>query len=115
MHASRTNSHKNEHILHYRRQQRSFCTPFAGPGRYVVSIGHAFEDHPMGPFPHDAPPATISADNPAGTDGFEFVEFAHPEPAQLEALFARMGYVEVARHKARDISLYRQGDINYVI
>ena len=36
----------------------------------------------MGPFPHDAPPAIISAANPAGTDGFEFVEFAHPEPAE---------------------------------
>jgi 4-hydroxyphenylpyruvate dioxygenase len=69
----------------------------------------------MGPFPHDAPPPTISADNPAGTDGFEFVEFAHPEPGKLEALFARMGYVEVARHKTRDISLYRQDDINYVV
>jgi 4-hydroxyphenylpyruvate dioxygenase len=69
----------------------------------------------MGPFPHDAPPPTISADNPAGTDGFEFVEFAHPEPGKLEALFARMGYAEVARHKTRDISLYRQGDINYVV
>lgn len=34
----------------------------------------------MGPFPHDAPPSEITADNPAGTDGFEFVEFAHPEP-----------------------------------
>src|ERR1700730_12711980 len=32
----------------------------------------------MGPFPPDAPPAKISAENPAGTDGFEFVEFAHP-------------------------------------
>ncbi len=37
----------------------------------------------MGPFPHDAPPATISDSNPAGTDGFEFVEFAHPEPEKL--------------------------------
>ena len=36
----------------------------------------------MGPFPHDAPAATISADNPMGTDGFEFVEYAHPEPAK---------------------------------
>ena len=34
----------------------------------------------MGPFPHDAPAATISADNPMGTDGFEFVEYAHPNP-----------------------------------
>ena len=69
----------------------------------------------MGPFPHDAPPATISAANPAGTDGFEFVEFAHPEPEKLEALFRSMGYMEVARHKSRNISLYRQGDINYVL
>ena len=69
----------------------------------------------MGPFPHDAPPATISAQNPAGTDGFEFVEFAHPEPERLETLFKQMGYAEVARHRSKDISLYRQGTINYVL
>ena len=46
----------------------------------------------MGPFPHDAPPATISADNPMGTDGFEFVEYAHPEPEKLHALFKLMGF-----------------------
>jgi 4-hydroxyphenylpyruvate dioxygenase len=69
----------------------------------------------MGPFPHDAPKAQIDAVNIAGTDGFEFVEFAHPEPEELERLFTAMGYVEVARHKRRDISLYRQGDITYVL
>lgn len=69
----------------------------------------------MGPFPHDAPPATISAANPAGTDGFEFVEFAHPEPQKLARLFEQMGYAEVARHKTKDISLWRQGRINYVL
>jgi 4-hydroxyphenylpyruvate dioxygenase len=69
----------------------------------------------MGPFPHDAPKARIDAINVAGTDGFEFVEFAHPEPAKLERLFTAMGYIEVARHKGRDISLYRQGDITYVL
>ncbi len=69
----------------------------------------------MGPFPHDAPPATIGPANPAGTDGFEFVEFAHPEPARLDALFGRMGFIEVARHKTKDISLYRQGTINYLV
>ncbi len=42
----------------------------------------------MGPFPHDAPKATISDENPAGTDGFEFVEFAHPDPDELRVLFA---------------------------
>jgi 4-hydroxyphenylpyruvate dioxygenase len=69
----------------------------------------------MGPYPHDAPPAVISRENPAGTDGFEFVEFAHPDPAQLATLFERMGYTEVARHRSQDISLYRQGGINYVL
>ncbi len=69
----------------------------------------------MGPFPHDAPPAVISAANPAGTDGFEFVEFAHPDPAEIEVLFERMGYTEIARHRSKDISLYRQGSINYVL
>jgi 4-hydroxyphenylpyruvate dioxygenase len=69
----------------------------------------------MGPFPHDAKPPEISAANPAGTDGFEFVEFAHPVAGHLEELFGQMGYVEVARHKNRDIVLYRQGSINYII
>ena len=41
----------------------------------------------MGPFPHDAPAATVSTDNPMGTDGFEFVEYAHPRPEELHALF----------------------------
>ena len=68
----------------------------------------------MGPFPHDAPPATVSPDNPVGTDGFEFVEFAHPRPEELARLFTRMGYAPVARHKTKNISVYRQGDINYV-
>ena len=69
----------------------------------------------MGPFPHDAPAATISADNPMGTDGFEFVEYAHPKPEELHALFKLMGYAPVARHKTRKITVYRQGDINYLV
>ena len=69
----------------------------------------------MGPFPPNAPKAVISKANPAGTDGFEFVEFAHRNPEELERLFKRMGYVEVARHRTKDISLYRQGRINYLI
>ncbi|MBO6758021.1 MAG: 4-hydroxyphenylpyruvate dioxygenase [Roseibium sp.] len=69
----------------------------------------------MGPFPHDAPPATISDTNPAGTDGFEFVEFAHPEPEKLDAVFRKMGYVPVAKHKTKAITLYRQGDVTYVL
>jgi 4-hydroxyphenylpyruvate dioxygenase len=69
----------------------------------------------MGPFPHDAPPAMISADNPMGTDGFEFVEYAHPEPDKLHALFKLLGFSEVARHRAKKITVYRQGGINYLV
>jgi len=69
----------------------------------------------MGPFPHDAPAVTVSADNPMGTDGFEFVEYAHPKPEELHALFRLMGYSAVARHKTRKITVYRQGDINYLV
>lgn len=66
----------------------------------------------MGPYPHDGPPATISAANPAGTDGFEFVEFAHPEPAKLDALFVTMGFAAVAKHKRKAITVWRQGGVN---
>ena len=69
----------------------------------------------MGPFPHDAPAATISVDNPAGTDGFGFVEYAHPNPAELHALFAKLGFAAVARHRSKAITLYQQGDVNYLV
>lgn len=69
----------------------------------------------MGPFPHDAPYAVISAENPAGTDGFEFVEFAHSDPDVLRDLFTRMGYVHVASHRTRSVEVWQQGDITYLI
>ncbi|MGL4279747.1 MAG: 4-hydroxyphenylpyruvate dioxygenase [Albidovulum sp.] len=69
----------------------------------------------MGPFPHDGPKATISEKNPAGTDGFEFVEFAHPEPEVLDRVFRQMGFVPVAKHRSKPITLYRQGDITYLL
>ena len=69
----------------------------------------------MGPFPHSAPRATITEENPAGTDGFECVEFAHPHPEELRAVFHKMGYQRVARHRSRDIELWQQGDITYVL
>lgn len=69
----------------------------------------------MGPFPHNAPKAEITADNPAGTDGFEFVEFAHEDAAALDTTFRQMGFTPVAKHKTKNITLYRQGDINYLL
>jgi 4-hydroxyphenylpyruvate dioxygenase len=54
-------------------------------------------------------------DNPMGTDGFEFIEYAAPDPKALGALFEQMGFVAVARHRHKDVTLYRQGDINFII
>jgi 4-hydroxyphenylpyruvate dioxygenase len=69
----------------------------------------------MGPFPHDAPPPAISDENPMGTDGFEFVEFCHPRPEELDRLFKTMGFSAVAKHRSKDVTLYRQGDINLIL
>ena len=57
----------------------------------------------------------IEQHNPIGTDGFEFVEYAHPEPEKLHALFKQMGFAPVARHRSKAITLYRQGDVNYLV
>ncbi len=54
-------------------------------------------------------------DNPMGTDGFEFVEYAAPDPAALASLFESLGFLAVARHRSKDVTLYRQGDINYLL
>ncbi len=69
----------------------------------------------MGPYPHDAPAAQVTAANPMGTDGFEFVEYAHPEPQALHDLFRAMGFAAVARHRTKAITVYRQGDVNYLV
>ena len=69
----------------------------------------------MGPFPHDAEKSKITQDNPVGTDGFEFVEFASAEPQKLRDLFLQMGYAHLANHKTKPIELWQQGDITYVL
>ena len=53
--------------------------------------------------------------NPMGTDGFEFVEYAAPDPQALAALFERMGFRTAARHRSKDVTLYRQGDVNFIL
>jgi len=59
--------------------------------------------------------AKIDATNPMGTDGFEFVEYTAPDPAALGALFRSMGFRAVARHRSKDVTLYRQGDVNFIV
>jgi 4-hydroxyphenylpyruvate dioxygenase len=57
----------------------------------------------------------MASDNPTGTDGFEFVEYAAPDPKALGALFERMGFQAVARHRHKDVLLYKQGDVNFIV
>ena len=54
-------------------------------------------------------------DNPMGLMGFEFVEFASPTPGVLEPVFEKLGFTEVARHRSKDVSLFRQGAINFIV
>jgi 4-hydroxyphenylpyruvate dioxygenase len=54
-------------------------------------------------------------DNPMGLMGFEFVEFASPTPGVLEPLFEQLGFTLVARHRSKDVLLYRQGLINFIV
>jgi len=54
-------------------------------------------------------------DNPMGLAGFEFVEFASPTPGVLEPMFEKLGFTLVATHRSKDVVLYRQGDINFIV
>jgi 4-hydroxyphenylpyruvate dioxygenase len=54
-------------------------------------------------------------DNPMGTEGFEFVEYTAPDPHLLRTLFERLGFPVVARHRSKNVTLHRQGEINFII
>jgi len=60
-------------------------------------------------------PSGITKHNPMGTDGFEFVEYTAPDTRALARLFENMGFAAVARHRSKDVTLYRQGDINFIV
>ena len=53
-------------------------------------------------------------ENPLGLDGFEFVEFSAPEKGVLEPVFTVMGFTLIARHRSKDVQLWRQGGINLI-
>lgn len=53
--------------------------------------------------------------NPMGTDGFEFVEYAAKNPDELRSLFEKLGFSAVAKHRSKNVTLYRQGDINFIL
>lgn len=53
--------------------------------------------------------------NPAGLDGFEFVEFSAPEKGLIEPVFKLLGFSHVANHRSKDVQLWRQGDVNFIV
>jgi len=54
-------------------------------------------------------------DNPMGTDGFEFVEYTASDTEALGQVLAWMGFTAIARHRSKDVTLYRQGEINFIV
>ncbi len=54
-------------------------------------------------------------DNPMGTDGFEFIEYTAPDTAALGRFFETMGFRSVARHRSKNVTLYRQNDVNFIV
>ena len=61
------------------------------------------------------PPSQDGWPNPLGTDGFEFVEYTAPDPRELDQLFRQMGFVPVAQHRSKKVTLYRQGGVNFIL
>lgn len=54
-------------------------------------------------------------ENPMGTSGFEFIEYTSPEPEKLAQTFVSLGFKAIAKHRRKDVTLYRQGDINFLL
>ncbi|AXE99830.1 4-hydroxyphenylpyruvate dioxygenase [Paraburkholderia hospita] len=54
-------------------------------------------------------------ENPVGTDGFEFIEYTAPDPVALGKLFESMGFTAIAKHRHKNVTLYRQGEINFIV
>ncbi|MBZ0217635.1 MAG: 4-hydroxyphenylpyruvate dioxygenase [Fimbriimonadaceae bacterium] len=54
-------------------------------------------------------------ENPMGLDGFEFVEFSAPDVTLLDKTFRTLGFAPIAHHRSKDVTLYRQGNINFIV
>ena len=67
------------------------------------------------PLPQQAAQQLNAWDNPMGTQGFEFIEYAAPDPKAMGGLFERMGFKAIARHRHKNVLLYRQGGINFIV
>ncbi len=57
----------------------------------------------------------VEGANPLGLEGIEFIEYATAKPQALGQVLESMGFKPVARHRSREVLLYRQGDINLIV
>ena len=57
----------------------------------------------------------FDADNPLGLEGIEFVEYATGQPQALGQVLELMGFRPIARHRSREVLLYRQAGMNVVV
>ena len=57
----------------------------------------------------------ITSENPLGLDGFAFCEFTSPEPVIMAEQFLQLGFVAAARRPDRDMILFRQGRIAFLL
>jgi 4-hydroxyphenylpyruvate dioxygenase len=53
--------------------------------------------------------------NPLGVDGIEFIEYSTSQPQAFGALLQKTGFAAVARHRSREVVLYRQGSMNLIV
>ena len=57
----------------------------------------------------------VEPSNPLGLDGIEFIEYATSQPQEFGSLLQQMGFSLVARHRSREVLLYRQGPMNLIV
>ena len=55
------------------------------------------------------------SNNPVGLDGMDFIEYSGPDASYFRNLFAKLGMVEVAKHKTKNVTLFRQNDVNFLL
>ena len=53
--------------------------------------------------------------NPLAMDGLDFIEFAAPDPDMLHRLFQAFGLSRTMRHKERNVDLYQQNDVTFLV
>src|SRR3954471_4387658 len=61
------------------------------------------------------PEAISQPHNPLGMEGIEFIEYATSQPQAFGALLEQLGFAAVARHRSREVTVYRQGAMNLVV